>query len=260
MLRAPPDSGGRSDEVGTVETGEAREVVDVEAALADISSFGPFYEVDTVMAGPGWLPMSGLIDGGDLAMRIDVTLKALCEQVERDDVDVWIAASLAQLNLTARLVSPVIALAARYSVVPQMSLAALRWQPRLGGAVPLGIRQPRAVRGAAPAELVALIDKHVLLSVVEPLMNAASRVVKISPQVLRGNVGSALASAAEVIATRDPPTGDRARTLVELLLEATSRAGTGHYVDGRFRRRSCCLYYRVGSSTVTCGDCVLGTV
>ncbi len=243
----------------TAETGDGPEVVDVEAALADIAAFGPFYQVDTVMVGPGWIPMSGLIDGCDLAARIDVTLEALRERVERDDVDVRIAASLAQLSLSARLVSPVIALASRYSVVPRMSLATLHWKPRLGGAVPLGIRHPRGVRGGTPAQLAALIDEHVLLPLVEPLVSAAGRAVRISPQVLRGNVGSALASAVGVIATQDPPAGDRARALVELLLDATPRAGTGHYVDGRFRRRSCCLYYRIEPSAGTCGDCVLRT-
>lgn len=235
-------------------------VVDVGAALADVSAIGPFYEIDTLMAGPGWVPMSGLIDGSDLAVRIDVTLDALRKRIDRDDVNIRVAASLVQLNLSARLLSPAIALAARYSVVPQLSLATLRWQPRLGGAAPVGVRHPRGLRGESALELAALIDEHVLLPSVEPLVTATGRAVKISPQVLRGNVGSALAGAAAVIAAQDPSAGDRARALVQLLLDTTPRAGTGHYLDGRFRRRSCCLYYRIEPSAGTCADCVLGTV
>src|SRR5205807_1847650 len=79
--------------------------------------------------------------------------------------------------------------------------------------------------------------------------HALRRVVPISPRLLRGNAASALAGAATMLgATPDATTAWR---LAATLLDHEALRGTGTWepVAGReqpmFRRRSCCLYYRV---------------
>lgn len=218
--------------------------MDIAAELADVATFGGFFEIDTDPSGPGWRPMST-----DLDVRIETTAASLRDWF--DCSDMRIAASLTQLNVAARLLSPTLALAVRHGLVPVLSLDDLRWQPT-STSMPLGLENPRGVTAS-----VAAIDEHVLQAAVEPLVVAVGEAVRISPKVLWGNVGSALGGAVTVIGQADPEAGRRARELVELLLAETPRAGTGSYENDRFRRRSCCLYYRVAAAAGYCGDCVL---
>ncbi|NJC66215.1 (2Fe-2S)-binding protein [Planosporangium flavigriseum] len=96
-----------------------------------------------------------------------------------------------------------------------------------------------------------------------PVMTAYRTRFVLSPQVLWGNVASALAGAAGMIADAYPAAGDRAGAVVARMLELPPLAGTGALVrpdpahPRRFLvRRNCCLYYRIPGGG-TCGDCVL---
>jgi ferric iron reductase protein FhuF len=86
---------------------------------------------------------------------------------------------------------------------------------------------------------------------------------RLSPQVLWGNVASALAGAAGLLAEAFPARAEAAGQLTAELLRQGPLRGTGEVVQPdpalprRFLvRRSCCLFYRVPGGG-TCGDCVL---
>ncbi|GFH38489.1 hypothetical protein SCWH03_47310 [Streptomyces pacificus] len=83
----------------------------------------------------------------------------------------------------------------------------------------------------------------------------------VSPHTLRGNASSALIGAHRVLLAKTTAPLLPLVRLVRGLLDRPPLAGTGTYrfTPPRplaFRRRSCCLYYRV-PGTGTCGDCVL---
>jgi hypothetical protein len=176
-----------------------------------------------------------------------------------DAVPVRVAASVAQLGLTARLVSPAIALGLVTGLVPDLALARVRWQPVLGGAFPMSILEPAAHLEAPELDKLAReLADQVLDGPVRELVEAILR-FSVSPRILWGNVASAVNGATTMIAANRPGWAARARELTELLLVRPPLRGTGTWTeDGRFRRRSCCLIYQVGSSpAAVCGDCVL---
>ncbi|NJP53055.1 hypothetical protein HCJ93_24045 [Streptomyces sp. SBST2-5] len=165
-----------------------------------------------------------------------------------------VAASTFQLGLAARLWSVALAAAAFTGTVPDLDPARLRWRTPPTGPVDLWLPAPRAL----PSRPAALLDTVVLRNL-EPLNAAVRRLCGLSPHVLRGNSASALVGALRVLLGHAPPrpvTG-----LVRTLLDREPLAGTGTLTvtaDGSpsFRRRSCCLYYRLPGGGL-CGDCVL---
>ena len=82
----------------------------------------------------------------------------------------------------------------------------------------------------------------------------------VSPRVLWGNVASAVNGAATMIAAARPDLAGRAAEAAAAMLRYPPLAGTyqGHPLRG-FRRRNCCLIYRLSPERPAyCGDCVLG--
>jgi ferric iron reductase protein FhuF len=76
-------------------------------------------------------------------------------------------------------------------------------------------------------------------------------------------VASTLAGAKRMLSVDRPAAAGRATELAERLLAVDPLAGTGRLLrpvppdrHWSFRRRSCCLYYRVPGGGL-CGDCVL---
>jgi ferric iron reductase protein FhuF len=79
----------------------------------------------------------------------------------------------------------------------------------------------------------------------------------VSARILRGNATSAVVAAGRQVARSRPEAAGRAESVVRGLLEAEPMSDTGSLSAGwAFRRRSCCLYYRLPGGG-TCGDCVL---
>ena len=74
----------------------------------------------------------------------------------------------------------------------------------------------------------------------------------------QGNVASAANSAARLVATARPDRADAAHAAADQIL-ADPRVEDGRLRSGpSFRRRSCCLIYRIaGTTAAACGDCVL---
>src|SRR5690625_3018656 len=179
----------------------------------------------------------GGLSPGALAAEVERTRTQLGAQFGKDGSAVeWrVAASLFHQSLANRILSP----------------------DRAGGLV-LHIDQEHTVTGPA----ADWIEKTVLdprSGVLGRAEHALTRVGRIAPGLLRGNVGSALAGAVGALARARPTPRARAAASATDLL---SRPGTG--LSGTFtgpagfRRTTCCLYYRLPGGG-TCGDCVLRT-
>ncbi|NEE55879.1 ferric iron reductase, partial [Streptomyces sp. SID8455] len=93
-----------------------------------------------------------------------------------------------------------------------------------------------------------------------PLAEAVRRDGSISPRLLWGNAGSALAGAVRELVTWSrangrPDVAQRARALAAELFDHSDLRSTGSPHGPAFRRRSCCLYWRCPGGGL-CGDCV----
>jgi hypothetical protein len=167
---------------------------------------------------------------------------------------------VAHLGLAARLVSPALAAAALYGRPLLFALADVRWQPVLGGPVPLALPADAfGEPGPEPEALADLLAGRLLGGPLEEL-SAAFGEFGVSSHILRGNTASALNGAVAALAQAGPERARRAREFAALLLARPPLAGESTTVpDGIFRRRSCCLIYRAapGGQGALCGDCAL---
>ena len=82
----------------------------------------------------------------------------------------------------------------------------------------------------------------------------------VSPRVLWGNVASAVNGAATMIAAARPDLAGPAAEAAAAMLAHPALTGTYQGRPGAaFRRRNCCLIYRLSPGRPAyCGDCVLG--
>lgn len=229
-----------------------------------LSALGPFFAVRLHARGAApaapWRPLAELVRRPEALLgRIGSVRTALADR-SRDsvgEVELKVAASLAQLGLVARLTAPALAaMACGYRL--EMDLDQLWWQDELGGPVPLSVPAP-AARGA-----LAACD--VLDQVVAPITAATAELVAVSPRVLWGNVASAVNGAASQVAVKRPDLAADSWAVADAffghpgLSQELRRPGPG------FRRSSCCLLYRLvyrsgragaGWRDRVCGDCVL---
>jgi hypothetical protein len=238
--------------------------VELDPELAALRPLGPFFALrtrpDTAGERPRPLPtlaqayaldtpfVTSDVYGDPLTFRVQKVAAALRAPEAR------IAASVAHLGLAARLWSIALGCAARYGRLPDLDPRLLHWDPDAGA--PDDLWLARVTDG--PADAAALADA-VLLGHLEPLAAALRARHRLAPGLLRGNAASALAGAARELDRRArtegrSETADRARTLAAELLRHPSLSGAGTLTGTAFRRRSCCLYYRVPGGGV-CGDC-----
>jgi len=88
----------------------------------------------------------------------------------------------------------------------------------------------------------------------------AVEAMAVSPRVLWGNVASAVNGAATMIVAARPDLAGPAAEAAAAMLSypALARTYQGRPLTG-FRRRNCCLIYRLSpAAPAYCGDCVLG--
>jgi hypothetical protein len=235
-------------------TADARAAPDVRAALDDVTGIGQFFAATANPAevvDDSWRPLRELYtDPGPLAERIRQVGDALGTSDDR------VAASIAYQGLAARVASPLVAVAAVHGVLPTWSPDTLHWRPAAVGPWPLWESAERAAR-PAPAELPASVADALLTPHLAALAAATTAVVSVSGRTLRGNAASALVGAGGMVARTRPGSAGSARRVVAGLLAAPWLDGAGAFGPGwSFRRRSCCLYYRVPGGGL-CGDCVL---
>ncbi|WP_232050108.1 (2Fe-2S)-binding protein [Actinoplanes sp. OR16] len=167
-----------------------------------------------------------------------------------------VVASTVFLGLAARLVSPPLGAAVIGGAVPVADPARMRWQAVESGPIPIVYDD----LGASEADdVTAIVD--VITTLVAPILDGFRTRFVLSPQVLWGNVASALGGAHTMIAKAVPEHAARSAFLLESLLAREPLAGMAtlhHPADGHWFlvRRNCCLYYRIPGGG-TCGDCVL---
>ncbi|MDT8913376.1 (2Fe-2S)-binding protein [Amycolatopsis sp. PS_44_ISF1] len=225
----------------------------------DLTGLGPFFAVHTHASDAGptppWHPLDELVSDEDvLGSRIASVRTALAGGRPDDAVEWRVAASVTHLGLVARLLSPALAFAVRDATVLGLDPATTWWEPVPGGAVPLSVRPPPG----PPEPDGALVD-----ALAEQVLDGPIRLLTglfpVPGTVGWGNVASAVNGAATMLGTDRPEWTDRAQGLAAALLGRTPLRSTSTRVDGRFRRRSCCLIYRAAPSGRggVCGDCVL---
>lgn len=217
-------------------------------ALADVAALGPFFAVSidpAEAADPSWRPFP---DGVE---RLIETTAARLGAVEPR-----VAASTAQLSLAARLWSPVLGCALLHGVVPD--LTPLRHRAAEDGVVPLWLERVRGRRCAGAQELAEAAYRAVAEGRLQAINAAVRERVPLAEGLLWGNAASALIGTLRVIVAARPAHADAARDLAVRLL-GMGRLRGGGVLRGPgllFRRRSCCLYYRVPGGGL-CGDCCL---
>ena len=236
--------------------------------LADLAALGPYFAVDVHRPGspvrPPWQPLGELTGSpGALAGRIGEVRERLAAAAgcPAAAVEFRVAASIAQLALCARLLSPALGAAAAGWALP-VDAAQARWVPALGGPFRLSLAEEAIAEpadSAIAAEPGTAATAALLAGPVTQIVRAVEAMA-VSPRVLWGNVASAVNGAATMIAAARPDLAGRAAEAAAALLEHPDLAGTyqGRPLRG-FRRRNCCLIYRLSPERPAyCGDCVLG--
>ncbi|MFE9173981.1 (2Fe-2S)-binding protein [Streptomyces kebangsaanensis] len=165
-----------------------------------------------------------------------------------------VAASIAHQALAARLWSAALGCAALYGHVPDLHPRLLHWDPAAGAPDDLWLAEVRARPGDADTVADLVLHGHLV-----PLAAALRARHRLAPGLLRGNAASALAGAGRLLErwARDngrTEAAGRARELTARLLAHPLLDRAGTLAATGFRRRSCCLYYRVPGGGV-CGDC-----
>ncbi|NEY36625.1 ferric iron reductase, partial [Streptomyces sp. PRKS01-65] len=230
--------------------------MDLDPRLAALRSLGGFFVLRA--CGPPPRPLGPLAQAygaktpktrrDPLAFRVRKVGAALRAPEPR------VAASVAHLGLAARLWSAALGCAALYGRIPDLDSRLLHWDPDAAAPDDLWLTEVRPLPGDAGTVADAVLRAHL-----EPLETALRARYRVAAGLLRGNAASALAGAARELdrwarAHGRPGTAARARDLAAELLGHPLLAGTGTLTGTAFRRRSCCLYYRVPDGGV-CGDC-----
>ncbi|MBX9421591.1 (2Fe-2S)-binding protein [Streptomyces lateritius] len=219
--------------------------------LVESGSVGGFFALRTSApeSGGAHRPLARLYAGedGPLRARVDRVAARLGAPERR------VGASVAHLGLAARLWSTALGPAALHGRFPDLAPAELYWDGALTSPDDLWWAGSATRPGTVDELRAAVIEAHLV-----PLHAALRRDGRVSPRLLWGNAGSALAGALRELtrwahAHGRPEVAERAAALVSGLLGHPDLAGT---VRGpRLRRASCCLYYRCPGGGL-CGDCV----
>lgn len=238
--------------------------MDLDPDLAALRPLGAFFALRTPASDPGQpartlptldrayrdAPAGAAPDvhGDPLAFRIRKVSRALRAPEDR------VGASVAQQGLAARLWSVTLGCAVLYGSIPRLAPGLLRWDPDAAAPDDLWLTELRARPGDAATLAATVLDGHL-----EPLAAALRARHRLAPGLLRGNSASALAGAARQLdlwarANGRPDARARARALTAELFTHPLLVDTGTLAGTAFRRRSCCLYYRVPGGGV-CGDC-----
>jgi FhuF 2Fe-2S C-terminal domain len=235
--------------------------------LAELGEFGPFFTVQAHRPGgqvpAPWQPLDTLLGSATvLAARISAVRDGLAAAAgcPASRIELRVAASVAQLGIAARLISPALG-SAVLGVPLGIDAGQARWIPAIGGPFPLslalpgGTAPPGRPHPAAFAEVVRPLAE-LLAGPVRALVGMTAPMV--SRQVLWGNVGSAINGAAAMISTARPPLRQRAIRVSAAALGSPELAGgyRGQPTTS-FQRRSCCLIYRLAGDPQYCGDCIL---
>jgi hypothetical protein len=228
----------------TLSRGQPALAGQVREALRSAAQAGPFFrlELHGGASAPGWLPVAELGRAG---------LASLTEDAARQlgTGEIRVTASILQLGLAARLWSPVLGSGLLSGVIPDLSSLVLSTEPPIR----LGIASLSGWLVSSPGQL-AVLSADVVGQQLTTLTTALP--ASLPDGLLRGNSASAMVGALGVLARRYPDLAEAANEVARYLLEIPELAGAGDLAENHlgFRRRSCCLYYRVPGGGL-CGDC-----
>ncbi|MCF3133591.1 (2Fe-2S)-binding protein [Streptomyces olivochromogenes] len=231
--------------------------MDLDPDLAALRALGGFFVLRTAEdSARGRIPTlaesygqaKSDVYGSPLTFRVEVVGQRLRTREPR------VAASIAHQGLAARLWSVALGCAALHGRLPDLEPALLRWDAAAAAPDDLWLTEVRPLPGDAAGLTAAVLDGHL-----RPLGEALRGRYGVATGLLWGNAGSALAGAARELdrwarAAGRTDVADRARTLTAELFEHPLLSATGTLTGTPFRRRSCCLYYRVPGGGL-CGDC-----
>jgi hypothetical protein len=218
--------------------------MDISVELAEVCSYNGFFALTVGGDAAGWHPVGQSYADG-CADLIDGTIKRY------HSVESRIGASLVHLGHAARLWSPVLACVLGHGVLPDLT----DLQRADEGAA---LRLPEPV-GEPALPSPELLYRVVVQNHMEPL--EAGLRVKLAPALLSGNIASALVGAARALLSARPDLRGPIVDTTESLLGTGRLAGSGTIAgpevqDLDFKRRSCCLFYRLPRGG-KCGDCPL---
>ncbi|MEV5749467.1 (2Fe-2S)-binding protein [Actinoallomurus sp. NPDC052308] len=219
----------------------------MDDALADVARVGPYFAVDTdpgIPDHPLWRPLTALY-GPALPDQVAAVRLRLGTTEDR------VAASLFFQGVAGRLWSPALASAVLHGRVPELDPARTYWRAASPGPVLLAAPGAPALAADAATLRRVIVDDHLV-----PLVSAVRAVTPVAEGLLWGNAASALMGALTVLTMAGPAHSGIAVRLVDELLGAAPLRGTGDRGPHGFRRRSCCLYYRVPGGS-ECADCAL---
>jgi hypothetical protein len=223
-----------------------------------VAELGEFFALPTA-DGDSWLPIITLCN--DAAMLREYARRAQSAiaasmRVAVADVPIKAAASSVHMSIAARLLSPVIGATTCRGTIPLLTAKTVFWQRASTHRPELGVNGADCVAVTGVRQSADAIVDSLIHEVLHPL-NETMRVATSLPQkVLWGNVASAANGAVTVLALLRPADELRGRALVAALIATDPLRDTAQILEGRFRRRNCCLFYQVPAGGY-CGDCVL---
>jgi hypothetical protein len=233
-------------------------VPDSAAINSAVAALGEFFALPAA-AGDSWLPIHTLWEDAatvrEYARRAQSAIAASMG-VELADVPVRAAASSVHLSIAARLLSPVVGAATCLGAVPLLTARTVFWQPTSTHRPGLGTAGAACVTAAGVRQCAGAIADSLIREVLRPLNEAMRVATALSPQVLWGNVASAVNGAVTVLSQSRPQHEAHGRALVSALIATEPLRDAAEILDSGFRRRNCCLFYQVPGSGY-CGDCVL---
>lgn len=211
------------------------------ATLRQVRGISPFFVLDVGRPDETWTSGVELLDGSPaLATTLD-TIGARYRTTERR-----VAASLFFLSYTARLLCPTVAARVLGGAVPDVRPANLWWRYSPAEGLQVRLAEPTAGPGIAEA--------------MGPVVEAIREESGVAAGLLWGNAASSVAGGLRTVARSGAATVEDCLAVGAELFAEPPLIGTGEFVEfpGEvvFRRRSCCLYYRLDGGG-TCGDCPL---
>jgi iron complex transport system ATP-binding protein len=194
-----------------------------------------------------------------LGDRFAAARESLGRAVDQDpeSVDRRIAVSAVQVSLVSRLWSVALGSAVLHGWVPDLHTDLLVCGTGHRSPVPMASTDPARGRSVAgPEETSRAVAELVVSTSLKAVNRACAEHGRTSERVLLSNTASALVGAGRVLTRHRPEAAATVGATVRLLLEEPVPAAGGGYVDGEFKRRGCCLYYRLPGHGL-CPDCVL---
>jgi hypothetical protein len=237
--------------------------VDLDPALAALRPLGGFFVLRTAAdpavaadapRGPGTGRPPTLAETYAGAAPDALTARVALVADRLRTAEPRVAASVAQQGLAARLWSAALGCAVLYGRTPDLDPRLLRWDPHASAPDDLWLTELHPLPGDAATLAATVLHGHLA-----PLAEALRDRYGSAPGLLWGNAGSALAAAARTLedwarAHGRTDAAERTRALTDGLFAHPLLRTTGTRTGAAFRRRSCCLYYRVPGGGV-CGDC-----